>query len=74
MPDPQWIDLGSVEDLQRHPLQQVQHGTTTLALSYKDGRFSVISGLCNHVGGPLGEGSLEGDYVVCPWHFLEVPS
>ena len=69
MPEPQWIDLGSVEELQQHPLQQVQHGTTTLALTYKDGQFSVISGLCNHVGGPLGTGSLEGDYVVCPWHF-----
>src|SRR5205085_4470080 len=23
---------------------------------------------CNHVGGPLGEGHLDGDYVVCPWH------
>ncbi len=36
---------------------------------HKDGEFSAISGVCNHVGGPLGEGRLEGDYIVCPWHY-----
>jgi nitrite reductase/ring-hydroxylating ferredoxin subunit/multimeric flavodoxin WrbA len=40
-----------------------------LALCYRDGVFSALSGVCNHAGGPLGEGRLEGDYVVCPWHF-----
>ncbi len=37
--------------------------------SCKDGEFSAISGICNHAGGPLGEGKLDGDYVVCPWHY-----
>lgn len=69
MPESQWIDIGSVEELKQQPLQKFHHGKKALAVSYKDGRFSVISGICNHVGGPLGEGSLEGEYVVCPWHF-----
>jgi nitrite reductase/ring-hydroxylating ferredoxin subunit len=34
----------------------------------QDGEFGVISGVCNHAGGPLGSGTLEGDYVKCPWH------
>ena len=29
----------------------------------------MVSNVCNHVGGPLGEGRLEGDYIVCPWHY-----
>ncbi len=41
----------------------------TLALSYDGKTFFAISGLCNHEGGPLGEGRIEGDYVVCPWHY-----
>ena len=27
-----------------------------------------MSGVCNHAGGPLGEGTLDGEYIVCPWH------
>ena len=30
--------------------------------------FSALSGICNHVGGPLGHGRIEGEHVVCPWH------
>ena len=65
---PEWFDLGPLEPLRARPLQQVLAGRRKLALSFKDGAFSAISGNCNHVGGPLGEGLLEGDYVVCPWH------
>jgi nitrite reductase/ring-hydroxylating ferredoxin subunit len=44
-------------------------GRTKIALTYRDGVFGAISGVCNHVGGPLGKGALDGDYVVCPWHY-----
>ena len=44
-------------------------GRKKIALVCKDGQFSAISGVCNHAGGPLGEGKLDGDYVVCPWHY-----
>ena len=33
-----------------------------------NGTFAVVSGACNHAGGPLGEGHFDGDYIVCPWH------
>ncbi|HKR64387.1 MAG TPA: Rieske 2Fe-2S domain-containing protein [Thermoanaerobaculia bacterium] len=65
---PQWIDLGPVEDLSRRPVQSFITGRTKLAITFRDGAFGVISGVCNHVGGPLGDGRLDGDYVVCPWH------
>ncbi|MBL8878701.1 MAG: NAD(P)H-dependent oxidoreductase [Phycisphaerales bacterium] len=64
----QWQDVGAVEELCSKPLQQIMVGRTKLALIFRDGQFSAISGVCNHVGGPLGEGRLDGEYVVCPWH------
>jgi nitrite reductase/ring-hydroxylating ferredoxin subunit/multimeric flavodoxin WrbA len=64
-----WIDVGAADELRRKPLQQVLLGRTRIALVCRDGEFSAISGVCNHVGGPLGEGRLDGDYVVCPWHY-----
>jgi multimeric flavodoxin WrbA/nitrite reductase/ring-hydroxylating ferredoxin subunit len=50
------------------PLQEVQLGDRLVAVSFKDGKFGVISNVCNHVGGPLGKGRLDGEFVVCPWH------
>lgn len=64
-----WIDVGASDELALKPVQQVVLGRTTIALTYKGGLFSAISGVCNHVGGPLGEGTLDGDYVVCPWYY-----
>jgi multimeric flavodoxin WrbA/nitrite reductase/ring-hydroxylating ferredoxin subunit len=46
----------------------VSAGRVRLALSCVDGEFGAVSGVCNHVGGPLGEGRLAGEYIVCPWH------
>jgi nitrite reductase/ring-hydroxylating ferredoxin subunit/multimeric flavodoxin WrbA len=68
MSDREWHDLGPVAELAAVPLRQIQLGRTRIALSYVGGEFAAISGACNHVGGPLGNGRLDGDYVVCPWH------
>ncbi|MBX3327916.1 MAG: NAD(P)H-dependent oxidoreductase [Nitrospira sp.] len=74
MPDTQWTDIGLVEELKQTSLQEVVCGKTRIALTYANGKFSAISGVCNHVGGPLGKGTLDGDYVVCPWHYWKFHS
>ncbi|MCW5737175.1 MAG: NAD(P)H-dependent oxidoreductase [Enhydrobacter sp.] len=63
-----WQRLGAVEDLKKCALQQLEVGRVRIALSYRDGEFGAVSGVCNHAGGPLGQGSLKDDYIVCPWH------
>jgi multimeric flavodoxin WrbA/nitrite reductase/ring-hydroxylating ferredoxin subunit len=63
-----WHDLGEVGTLQQKTLQEIVIGKTRLAVSYVNGAFAVVSGACNHFGGPLGNGTLEGEYIVCPWH------
>jgi nitrite reductase/ring-hydroxylating ferredoxin subunit/multimeric flavodoxin WrbA len=63
-----WVDVGAVDELREREVQQIVVGNTRIALSYKDGVFGAIHGACNHAGGPLGKGTLEGDYIVCPWH------
>ena len=68
MAEENWADIGSSEGLSRAPLRHVTAGNRELAVSFKDGRFGVVSNACNHVGGPLGEGQLDGDYITCPWH------
>ena len=31
-------------------------------------RYQALAGACPHEGGPLADGVLLGDSVVCPWH------
>src|SRR6266851_500330 len=63
-----WVDIGSAEELAGTPLKSCKVQTTPIAVSFKDGQFGAVSNVCNHVGGPLGEGRLDGDYITCPWH------
>jgi nitrite reductase/ring-hydroxylating ferredoxin subunit len=63
-----WIDAGAAAELARKPLQRLRLGAVDIALSHREGVFGAVSNACNHVGGPLGEGHLDGEYLVCPWH------
>ena len=41
---------------------------TAIALFNVGGTFYAVANACTHRGGPLGEGSLDGTTVTCPWH------
>jgi nitrite reductase/ring-hydroxylating ferredoxin subunit/multimeric flavodoxin WrbA len=68
MVEQRWTDIGSAEELAQAPLRHIKADERDLAVSFRDGQFGVVSNTCNHVGGPLGEGGLDGDYITCPWH------
>ena len=63
-----WLDIGSAAELSATPLKRVTAMNREFAVSYKDAKFGVLSNTCNHAGGPLGKGRLDGEYIVCPWH------
>jgi nitrite reductase/ring-hydroxylating ferredoxin subunit/multimeric flavodoxin WrbA len=68
MPEENWFDVGAAQDFSDQPLKPVKAGHIPLAISCIDGKFGAVSNVCNHAGGPLGEGRLDGDFIVCPWH------
>lgn len=39
-----------------------------IALFNIDHKIFALDNACPHMGGPLGEGELEGCIVTCPWH------
>jgi nitrite reductase/ring-hydroxylating ferredoxin subunit len=61
------------------PLSELPPGTVTevnaaeavYALCNVDGKFHCVEGTCPHAGGPLGHGTLNGNYLVCPLHGWE---
>lgn len=43
-------------------------GGTAIAVANADGTFHACTNSCPHAGGPLGEGTLEGGELTCPYH------
>ena len=48
--------------------REVVSGDRVIALFNVAGTFYALDGVCPHQGGPLGQGTLEGCVVTCPWH------
>ena len=46
----------------------VEYEDEDVGLFNLDGEFYAISDVCTHDDGPLVEGKLEGEYVICPRH------
>jgi nitrite reductase/ring-hydroxylating ferredoxin subunit/multimeric flavodoxin WrbA len=68
MADSNWQDAGAVEELKKKPLHALELGGQAIALTFADGKFGALDGVCPHAGGPLGEAALTGSNLTCPWH------
>ena len=62
------VKVGQVDEVPAGAGKVVQAGKTELALFNVGGTFYVLDNRCTHMGGPLGEGKVEGNQVTCPWH------
>ena len=64
-----FVRVARVTDIPVGKGRLVEHETIPLAVfNAGQGRFCAVSALCPHEDGPLADGWLEGDTVVCPWH------
>jgi len=46
-------------------------GDKTICVANVNGEFTAMDNVCLHRGGPLGQGMIAGNKVVCPWHGWE---
>lgn len=65
---PQQIPLISVSEVPPGSSAEVVAEGRIFAVFNVDGDFHVLDGICPHAGGPLGQGTLDGTIVTCPWH------
>jgi nitrite reductase (NADH) small subunit len=65
------IQVGGLNEVPPGSVREVSHGDRTFALCNLDGKLYCLDGVCPHAGGPLGEGILQGEMLVCPWHGWE---
>jgi len=63
-----FVRVAKVGDVPVGEIREVEAGGKAIALANVGGRFHAIDNACLHHGGPLGEGTMEGTVVTCPWH------
>lgn len=66
-----WHRLGSRDEVAARAPFAVKLDRHAIAVFSFEGAFRAISNTCNHQGGPLCEGRLRGEFVMCPWHGWE---
>ncbi|MCU0307583.1 MAG: thiamine pyrophosphate-binding protein [Thermoleophilia bacterium] len=62
------VDAG---DLEPGQVTTVVAGGRAVCLTRSAGGWGALDNRCPHQGGPLGDGQVEGGFVVCPWHGYE---
>jgi nitrite reductase (NADH) small subunit len=65
---PEFVEVMAVAELAEGKGCEVTVANQTLAVFKLAGEFYALGGRCVHRGGPLGQGYLDGAFVVCPWH------
>jgi nitrite reductase/ring-hydroxylating ferredoxin subunit/uncharacterized membrane protein len=58
----------AVADLPEATPTKAMLGSTALVVVRRGDLVFALKGTCSHAGGPLAEGTLEGDTIICPWH------
>ena len=63
-----FVKVGSLAALPPGSVMEAEVGDGTYAVCNIGGELSALEGICPHAGGPIGQGNVDGDKVVCPWH------
>ncbi len=68
----QWYKVAEVDDLPAGQVTTVLAGVTAVCLIHTaEYGYTALDNRCPHQGGPLGEGQLDGKWLLCPWHGYE---
>lgn len=70
--DQNWIPIAPVSAFPPREGREVRLAERDLAIFNLGGRFLAVAARCPHQGGPLADGILAGETVVCPLHSWKV--
>jgi len=70
MPDTvtEFVEIARTSDLPVGRAKAFLVGETKIALYHTPRGFFATENVCPHRGGPLAEGDIIGNEIVCPWH------
>jgi nitrite reductase (NADH) small subunit len=66
---PAFVKLGAQSELPAEgEAREFSCGDKVVCVANIHGAITAMDNVCLHRGGPLGQGVIEGNKVVCPWH------
>ncbi len=63
-----WRRVLDLDELPEGRVKPVTCDHFTVCMTHVEGEYAALDNRCPHQGGPLGEGSIEGGLLRCPWH------
>ena len=66
-----WVKAAAAGELAPGQGKLVRVDGQDIALFNINGTLHAIGAICPHESGPLHEGVVEGDTIVCPWHAFD---
>src|SRR5882672_7464724 len=63
-----FIKVGSLSSLPPDSVMEVILGDDSYAICNQGGQLHALWGICPHAGGPIGQGTLQENSMVCPWY------
>ncbi|MGP0076291.1 MAG: Rieske (2Fe-2S) protein [Bryobacteraceae bacterium] len=63
-----FVKVGSLSSLPPGSVTEVTLGEDSYAICNINGELHALTGICPHAGGPIGQGNLQDNLVICPWH------
>jgi nitrite reductase (NADH) small subunit len=67
----EFFAIATVDELAAGNGKVIQVRNREIALFNVGGVFYALENTCCHRGGPLGDGTLRGNTVTCPWHMWQ---
>ncbi len=64
----EWMNVVKTSAIEPGQSIVIKLENKSIAIFNTGKRFYAINNACPHLGGPLNEGTLEGEVVTCPWH------
>ena len=64
----EFVVVGKETDFEEGKGKLVVVNNQKIAMFKHEGKIGAISHICAHKGGPLADGKIENNLVVCPWH------
>jgi nitrite reductase/ring-hydroxylating ferredoxin subunit len=62
------VPVAKLADVPPGTCRSVEADGIGVAICNVAGTVYILDNTCPHAGGPLGEGSLDGELIECPWH------